>query len=49
MPRRAPARLGEYVEFSWLYVSYPRFRAAPDKRKAYFEHCMVKSFRMWLC
>jgi hypothetical protein len=33
-----PTSLREWIEFCWLVVTNPVFRAAPDKRKAYFEY-----------
>ena len=41
-----PARLGEWIEFCWLYVVSPVFRAAPNKRKAYFEHRLGKIYNL---
>lgn len=40
-----PHGLIQWIEFYWLILTSRAFRAAPDKRKAYFEHCVAKSFR----
>ncbi len=42
--RRPPRRLGEWIEFCWLLTTDPVFRAAPDKRKAYFEYRLGKIY-----
>jgi len=42
--RRPPRNLTEWIEFCWLFASNPIFRAAPDKRKAYFEHRLAKIY-----
>ena len=34
----------QWVEYGWLCLTDHRFRATRYKRKAYFEHLMVKSF-----
>jgi hypothetical protein len=34
----------EWVEFYWLLLTNPVFRAAPNKRKAYFEHRLGKIY-----
>ena len=39
-----PAKLVEWVEFCWLLATNPTFQAAPDKRKAYFEHQLGKIY-----
>jgi hypothetical protein len=41
-----PAKLSEWIEFCWLYVASPVFRAAPNKRKAYFEHRLGKIYNL---
>jgi hypothetical protein len=41
-----PANLTEWIEFCWLYVASPVFRAAPNKRKAYFEHRLGKIYNL---
>jgi hypothetical protein len=33
-----PLKPAEWVEFCWLLLANPVFRAAPDRRKAYFEY-----------
>lgn len=48
--KKAPApphTLMQWFEFCWLYVTNTAFRKAPNKRKAYFEHCLVKGFHLW--
>ena len=39
-----PKNLGEWVEFCWLLATNTAFRAAPDRRKAYFEHRLAKIY-----
>jgi hypothetical protein len=34
----------DWVEFGWLLVTNPVFRAATNKRKAYFEHRLGKIY-----
>jgi hypothetical protein len=41
-PRRF--KLSEWLEFHWLWLTNSVFRAAPDKRKAYFEHRLGKIY-----
>jgi hypothetical protein len=43
-PPRGPF---QWIEFCWLCAVDPRFRATRNKRKAYFEHRMVKGFGIW--
>ncbi len=44
--RIPPVKLTEWVEFCWLYVINAGFRAAPNKRKAYFEHRLGKIYNL---
>lgn len=37
----------QWVEFLWLCVVDARFRATRHKRKAYFEHRMLKRYERW--
>ncbi len=39
----------QWVEFGWLCLTDRRFRSTRHKRKAYFEHQMVKGYRVWFC
>ena len=39
-----PNNLGEWVEFCWLFATNPVFRAARDRRKAYFEYRLAKIY-----
>jgi hypothetical protein len=43
-----PRNLVQWMEFCWLFLTSRTFRAAPDKRRAYLEHCMSKWFNLWL-
>jgi len=43
--RLPPKNLYEWIEFCWLVLSDPVFCAAPNKRKAYFEHRLSKIYR----
>jgi hypothetical protein len=42
--KSAPMKISEWIEFYWLQLTNPTFRAAADKRKAYFEHRLGKSY-----
>ena len=42
-----PLGVLQWLEFSWLSIADPRFRATRFKRKLYFEHCMTRGFRLW--
>jgi hypothetical protein len=44
-----PHGLWQWTEFYWLVATDRRFRATRDKRKAYFERCMVRGFKIWFC
>ncbi len=37
----------QWLEFVWLCLTNPTFRAARDKRKAYGEHRLVKRYQRW--
>lgn len=39
----------QWVQFGWLCLTDARFRGRRNKRKAYFEYLMVKSYRVWFC
>jgi len=39
-----PSNSLEWIEYYWLLLSDPVFRAAPDKRKAYFEYRLGKQY-----
>ena len=41
-----PETMLQWVEFACLCLLDRRFRATSNKRKLYFEHCMVKSYRI---
>jgi hypothetical protein len=41
-----PSNLGQWVEFCWLLVINPTFRAARNKRKAYFEYRLGKIYNL---
>jgi hypothetical protein len=47
MPLHIKIRIG--IEFAWLWLSSPKFRARADKRRAFYEHMMVKAHRIWFC
>jgi hypothetical protein len=47
MEKLPPHGLLQWVEFCWLSVANPRFRATRQKRKLYFERCMTRSFKLW--
>ena len=42
-----PHGLLQWVEFFWLSITDPRFRATRYKRKLYFERCMTRGFKLW--
>jgi len=44
--KQAPRMFTEWIEFYWLHLVNPTFRAARDKRKAYFEHRLAKLYNM---
>jgi hypothetical protein len=39
-----PRGLRQWIEFYWLITTNPVFRAAPDKRKAYYEYRLGKFY-----
>jgi hypothetical protein len=39
-----PVDLRGWVEFCWLLATDPVFRAAPNKRRAYFEYRLGKIY-----
>jgi len=46
--KRPPHNLRQWLEFLWLWFSNPTFRASPNKRRAYYEHCVAKHLsRPW--
>jgi hypothetical protein len=47
IPFHIKIRIG--LEFVWLWLSNPKFRARADKRRAFYEHMMVKAHRIWFC
>jgi hypothetical protein len=47
MPLRVKIRVA--IEFAWLWLSSAKFRSHPDKRRAFYEHMMVKAYRIWFC
>ena len=38
------AKLIRWIEYGWLLVSNPTFRAAHDKRRAYYEYRLSKIY-----
>ncbi len=44
-----PHNLLQWAEFCWLLATSSSFRSSPNRRKAYFEHCMIKGYRFWYC
>jgi hypothetical protein len=38
-----PHTVAQWIEYFWLILSDPTFRTAPNRRKAYYEHCLAKS------
>ena len=38
------AKLLRWIEYGWLLVSNPTFRAAGDKRRAYFDYRLSKIY-----
>jgi hypothetical protein len=44
-----PHNLLQWAEFCWLLATSRTFRSSPNRRKAYFEHCMIKGYRLWFC
>ena len=47
MSRRKHPRIKKFsvwLGFHWLRLFNPTFRSHPDKRKAYFEHRLSKTF-----
>lgn len=48
MGKGPPSGCMQWLEFFWLCLVDPTFRAAHNKRKAYYEHCLAKSLsRHW--
>jgi hypothetical protein len=47
MPLHIKIRVG--IEYAWLWLSNPKFRARTDKARAFYEHMMVKGHRIWFC
>lgn len=47
MPMPLRVKLAVAIEFAWLWLSNPKFRARTDKRRAFYEHMMVKAHRIW--
>jgi hypothetical protein len=41
---KAPNKISEWIEFFWLQLTNPTFRAAADKRKAYYEYRLSKLY-----
>ncbi len=44
MTKIPPRKLAEWIEFYWLLLSNPTFQTAPNKRKAYFEYRLAKTY-----
>jgi hypothetical protein len=42
-----PQGLLQWIEFCWLSVADPQFRATHLKRKLYFERCMAGGVTLW--
>jgi len=40
-----PTTLVEWLEFCWLLIVHPAFRASRDKRRAYFEYRLARIYR----
>ena len=48
MSKGPPSGLKQWAEFYWLWLIDPTFRAAHNKRKAYYEHRLAKNIsRHW--
>ena len=39
-----PSGLSQWIEFYWLIATNATFRAAPNKRRAYYEHRLGKFY-----
>ena len=40
------AKLAGWFEYCWLLITNPTFKAAPDRRKAYYEYRLGKVYNM---
>jgi hypothetical protein len=47
--KHPPTGLVDWVEFCWLLLTNPTFRASHDKRKAYFEHRLAVQYNTPFC